>query len=145
MHIPNTLQSDRLIGYALLRITLGINISLHGVSRLLAGISQFANGLVGMFHQTLLPGWLVGIFGYTLPWMETTTGVLVLFGLCTRFGLITGALLIFVLTFGTALRQDWNTAGLQLTYALTFAALLFLRDWNKLSVDGWLERTRKEN
>jgi thiosulfate dehydrogenase (quinone) large subunit len=52
-----------------------------------------------------------------------------------------GGLLIFVLTFGTTLRQNWESAGLQLTYALVFSALLAFRECNALSVDGLLEKS----
>ena len=53
----------------------------------------------------------------------------------TRYALASGALLILALTFGTTLRQDWETAGLQLTYALVFCALLAFRHWDALSID----------
>jgi hypothetical protein len=49
-----------------------------------------------------------------------------------------GLLLIASLTFGAALRQDWDSAGLQLIYALVYAILLASREYNLLSVDGWL-------
>jgi len=40
--------------------------------------------------------------------------------------LVAGSLLILALTFGTTLRQDWSTAGVQLIYAAIYAALLTL-------------------
>ena len=40
--------------------------------------------------------------------------------------LVAGSLLILALTFGTTLRQDWSTAGVQLIYAAIYAALLAL-------------------
>ena len=133
-----------MIGYSLLRATLGLNIFFHGVSRLVAGVGSFAAGLVKMFHATPLPATLVRLFGYTLPWMEATVGLLVLIGLGTRYALAVGALLIFVLTFGTTLRQDWDTAGLQLGYALVFSLLLIWREWNGLSLDALRANTRNE-
>jgi thiosulfate dehydrogenase [quinone] large subunit len=141
VHSKNDFESDRAIGYCLLRATLGINIFLHGVSRMLAGTGNFAANLVGMFHATPLPAVVVRHFGYALPWMEAMVGLLVLLGLWTRYALASGALLIFVLTFGTALRQDWETAGLQLTYALVFGALLVFRHWNTLSFDVLLHKS----
>ena len=143
MHSKNAFESDRVIGYSLLRATLGINIFLHGVSRVLAGTGNFAASLVVMFHATLLPSMLVRAFGYALPWLEATVGLLVLLGLWTRYALAGGALLIFVLTFGSTLRQDWETAGLQLTYALIFSALLAFRQWNTLSCDVLLDKKGK--
>ena len=133
-------ESGRLLGYGLLRVTLGLNNFMHGVSRLLSGAGKFAAGLVGMFHATPLPPELVQIFGYTLPWLEASIGLLILVGLWTRSALAGGALLMLVLTFGTTLRQDWGTAGLQLNYTLIFAALLAFLQYNAWSLDGWRGR-----
>ena len=103
MYSKNAFESDRVIAYSLLRATLGINIFLHGVSRLLAGTSNFAASLVVMFHATVLPSVLVRAFGYALPWAEATVGLLLLLGLWTRYALASGALLIFVLGLGVLL------------------------------------------
>jgi thiosulfate dehydrogenase (quinone) large subunit len=135
--------SDRIVAYGLLRATLGLNIFVHGLSRLLTGAGSFAASLIRMFHATPLPPVFVRTFGYTLPWMEATIGLLVLLGFCTRYALAAGALLIFALTFGTTLRQDWETAGLQLTYALVFSVLLACRNCNTLSLDALVEKSRR--
>ena len=97
-----------------------------------------------MFHATVLPPLLVRMFGYGLPWMEAMVGLLVLVGFWTRYALTGGALLILLLTFGTALRQDWETAGLQLTYALVFGLLLVFRERNRLSLDQLLSQPRTD-
>jgi thiosulfate dehydrogenase [quinone] large subunit len=57
----------------------------------------------------------------------------------TRLALSGGALLMLVLTFGTTLRQDWNTAGLQLIYAVVYAALLACLSANRYSIDRLLQ------
>ena len=66
---------------------------------------------------------------------------------CLAFGhanaFASGALLIFVLTFGSTLRQDWEASGRQLTYALMFSALLAFRQWNTLSCDVLLDKKGK--
>jgi thiosulfate dehydrogenase [quinone] large subunit len=131
---------DLALAYLLLRITIGLNIFMHGVSRLLSGPASFAGVLVPMFQKTPLPGWSVYGFGLVLPWIEATLGLLILLGLRTRFALTAASLLIIVLTFGSTLRQDWEIAGLQLIYASIYAALLAFRDRNLYSVDGWLGR-----
>jgi thiosulfate dehydrogenase [quinone] large subunit len=143
VHSKSTLESDRAIAYGLLRATVGLNIFIHGVSRVMAGTGKFAASLVAMFHNTLLPPLLVSAFGRMLPWMEATVGLLVLLGLWTRFALAGAALLIFVLTFGTTLRQDWETAGLQLTYAYIFCGLLAVREWNTLALDTLLNQSQR--
>ena len=127
---------DFTIAYLLLRATIGLNIFFHGAGRILAGVSSFANSLVGMFQKTFLPAWSVHWFGLALPWVETILGFLVLAGLRTRFALIGGSVLICVLTFGSTLRQDWESAGLQLIYASIYAALLAFRDENVYSLDA---------
>jgi thiosulfate dehydrogenase (quinone) large subunit len=134
-------ETDARLAYVLLRATLGVNILLHGVSRLLAGPGKFVATLVQQFHGTPLPQPLVVAFAYTLPWIEAAIGALVLVGLFTRFALTAGALLILVLTFGATLQQAWDIAGIQLVYALAYAALLAFLSANRYSVDAFLNRS----
>ena len=128
------------LAYLLLRITLGTNIAIHGLSRLLGGTSKFAQTLMPMFDKTFLRGWSVYAFGYALPFVETLLGVLVFLGLQTQLGLVGGSLLILVLTFGSTLRQDWQSAGLQLIYAALYSGLLGLIRYNRYSLDTLLRR-----
>lgn len=139
MKSPNEsedVQIDRRLAYALLRAIIGVNLAVHGISRLLAGPHAFAASLVSMFHTTFLPAWSVMSFGLVLPWVEAAIGLLILFGLATRFALIAASFTILVLTFGATLRQDWESAGLQLIYAAIYAALLAFRRENAYSIDG---------
>jgi thiosulfate dehydrogenase (quinone) large subunit len=126
---------DRSLAYALLRVTLGLNIFMHGASRLLAGVGSFVTGMTKMFQDTLLPTAVVVPFGYALPWLEAGLGILIIIGLRTREVLVSGALLMLALTFGTALRQDWDVAGIQLLYSAVYAALIAGLRYNGLSVD----------
>jgi len=48
-------QQDGAPGYLLLRATIGTNICIHGLTRLLAGLSHLADKLVPAFQHTLLP------------------------------------------------------------------------------------------
>jgi thiosulfate dehydrogenase [quinone] large subunit len=135
--------NDRALAYLLLRVTLGLNILMHGLSRILAGQTAFASGLDKMFLKAPLPAWQVHAFGVALPWIEGILGLLLLLGLGTRLALIGGALLIAVLTFGTALIQNWDAAGLQLIYAAIYAALLAFHHWNRYSIDAAIKRGRE--
>jgi hypothetical protein len=76
--------------------------------------------------------------GCELPWLEALIRALVLIGFVMRYALITGAVLILALTFGSTLRQEWEIAGLQLTYMLGGAILLALRRHNTVSINSWL-------
>jgi thiosulfate dehydrogenase (quinone) large subunit len=128
------------LAFLLLRLTLGLNICMHGVSRIAAGPAAFATSIIPMFQKTPLPAWSVHAFGLALPWAEAILGFLLLLGIWTRLALVTGSLLILALTFGTALRQDWSTAGVQLIYAAVYAALLAFDHWNDYSLDRLLSR-----
>jgi thiosulfate dehydrogenase [quinone] large subunit len=135
-------RSDAVWAYGLLRLTFGINIMLHGVSRLLAPPGAFLAYLTHYFEKTpLMPPAMLPPFAIVLPWAEAIFGALLLFGFATRIGLIGGALTLAALAFGTNLAQDWNIAGLQLIYALIYYFLLLKREeLNALSIDGLLHR-----
>lgn len=133
---------DQRIAYALLRVVAGLNLTMHGVSRMLAGPGTFAGKLVEQFAHAPLPGWSIWSFGMALPAIEALLGLLLLLGLRTRAALIGLSLLMVVLTFGSALVQDWPAAGLQLTYALVFSTLLFLLPYNGWSLDACMGMDR---
>lgn len=132
--------SDERLAYALLRIVAGTNLLMHGVSRWLAGPAVFAAKLMEQFAKTPLPEWSVRSFGLMLPTIEALLGLLMLIGLRTRAALVGASLLMMVLTFGSALMQDWNITGMQLMYALVFSVLLFLRRYNAWALDRRSER-----
>ncbi len=132
---PEILQ-DRRLAYALLRAIIGVNLAVHGISRILAGPHVFADALVLMFQKTFLPVWSVSAFGMALPWVEAALGLMILLGMAMRYALVLASLTILALTFGSALRQDWESAGLQLIYALIYALLLAFRRENAYSLDN---------
>jgi thiosulfate dehydrogenase (quinone) large subunit len=134
---PTQELEDRRIAYALLRAFLGVNIAIHGLSRLWAGPAVFQSKIEAQFAHAPLPHAAVAAFALLLPWAEAILGLLVLVGAATRLALIGGALLMIVLTFGSGLLQDWSAAGIQLTYAIAYALLLFLRTYNGWSIDAW--------
>ena len=126
---------DMSLAYALLRVTLGLNIFMHGISRLLGGVGNFVDSMIKMFQNTVLPAAVVVPFGYALPWLEAAVGVLIIIGFRTRVALVSGALLILALTFGATLRQDWDVAAIQLLYSIVYAILISALRYNRLSVD----------
>ncbi len=135
-------SDDLSIAYALLRITLGVNIAAHGITRIMAGAASFVSTLTNQFAGTPLPHFAVQGFGYVLPWAEAVIGLLMLFGAFTRLSLIAGALVMVALAFGTCLRQDWNVAGLQLIYSTVYFILIAMVRYNGFSVDALFLRNR---
>jgi thiosulfate dehydrogenase [quinone] large subunit len=133
-------HNDERIAYALLRIVAGTNLMMHGVGRMLAGTEKFAASLVGQFAQAPLPTWSIWGFGLMLPTLEGVLGLLLLIGLRTRAALIASSFLILVLTFGSALVQNWSAAGTQLLYALVYSVLIFLHRYDGWAVDRLTKR-----
>jgi thiosulfate dehydrogenase (quinone) large subunit len=100
---------DRRLAYLLLRLTLGINMLLHGAVRLPA-LGAFTAGMVQQFADTPLPAMAVRLFGLVLP-------------------------LITTLVFGTALRSDGEALSIQMLYAIIYYLLLAARTDDYFALD----------
>jgi thiosulfate dehydrogenase [quinone] large subunit len=132
---------DRQLAYAVFRLTLGINILVHGAGRIFGpGAGAFATTTAAEFSKTILPAGLVHAFLFVLPFAELVLGALTTLGLLTRWALALGGLMIATLVFGTAMRSDWNTVGVQMIYAITYYFLLVHRASNRFSLDKLLEK-----
>jgi thiosulfate dehydrogenase (quinone) large subunit len=139
----NSSLVDRKLAYGVFRLTLGINILVHGAGRIFGpGTGIFAAKTASEFADTPLPHGLVHIFLMVLPFAETILGIFITLGLLTRWALTLGALLITALVFGTALRSDWSTVGIQMIYAITYYLLLTNLDDDYFSLDTLLHRRR---
>jgi thiosulfate dehydrogenase [quinone] large subunit len=79
---------------------------------------------------------LLHAFLTVLPFAEFILGGLITLGLFTRWALTLRGLLITALIFGTALRHDWTTMGIQMIYAITYYLLLLNRADKAFSVDA---------
>ena len=107
--------SDAALAYAGLRLTFGVDMFVHGATRIASGPTRFATGLVAQIAPTPLPPTLVRPFGVVLPAVEAVLGVLLVVGLWTRGALVAGGLLMTVLVFGTGLQGRWDTVAMQHT------------------------------
>src|SRR3984957_8428321 len=131
--------SNTAIAYAILRISFGANILLHGLSRLLNGRAAFLAYLTHYFeHSHLISPGMLPAFAAVLPWVETILGLLLVLGLFSRFTLIVGALVMTGLVIGTNLAQDWLVSGLQLPYCFIYYYLLIHLEQNSVSLDSIL-------
>jgi thiosulfate dehydrogenase [quinone] large subunit len=133
-------ELDRALACAVLRFTLGVNILLHGATRLYGGVGVFAAATAAQFSGTPLPEEPVRVFATSLPFLESGIGILILVGLRLRATLVAGGLLLSALVFGTALRGDWPTLGIQMVYALVYFLVLAFRVHDRFSIDGLLRR-----
>ena len=146
LHPESDWRSDGSLAYALMRLTFGVNLFMRGVMRIYMGTGGFAQGMLKQFEGMPMPAAIIQPFALALPWVESAIGLMLILGLQTRVALVAGSLMMTVLTFGTMVRQDFQTAWLQLGYVLMFFVLLALRSWNLISVDRALEapKTRTE-
>lgn len=121
-------NNGRELALLVLRFGMGLNMLLHGLVRL-PKLPAFADKVVADFANTLLPAVFVRPFASLLPVLEFGVGMVILMGgrFLTR-GLLGGGLLIGVLMFGTALREDWATLGSQVVYLVAFAFALSLTE-----------------
>jgi thiosulfate dehydrogenase [quinone] large subunit len=127
-------QNHKALAYGTFRFALGIAELMHGLVRLPVLIG-FAASMSKQFESTILPGWFVFAFGLVLPFIETLIGLALILGVFTQWTLVIGSLLMSLLIFGTCLRSDWATVGLQMIYAVAFFLALFFLEHNHYSLD----------
>jgi thiosulfate dehydrogenase (quinone) large subunit len=138
--LSNMRVSDKALAYGLLRVAFGINFAGHGFVRIYNGVGQFASTTAEHMAKSPLPHGFVMGFGYAIPCIEAVLGIALILGVGTRVALAVGALFMMALTVGVASNQQWDVAGQQLLYSLVFFVLLFLVEWNEMSVDGRFRR-----
>jgi thiosulfate dehydrogenase [quinone] large subunit len=126
---------DRALARALLRLSIGVNLLLHGLVRL-PMLGKFADGMERDFSATILPAALVRTFASSLPFVELAVGILLTIGLWQRATLTAATLLMMALIFGTALQQHWDTVTQQMLYVFLYSALLATRSWDRWSFDA---------
>lgn len=139
--VSNDFDTDRALGVLLLRMILGLNIALHGITRVFIGsLDTFVGNTVKQFEKTILPVWQVQAFATVIPFAEIVIGVMLLLGLKTRWTLIAGMFLMAGLVFGTAMRSDWSLLELQMFYVLLYFALFLCQRWDVYSVKRLMPR-----
>jgi len=129
--------------FALLRITMGVNVLGHGLVRF-SKLNRFRDWMVTTFQDSLIPSFAVTAWGSVLPFLEFGIGLLLILGLFTYRASIAGAIVIIILLFGSCLIENWDWAGMQMIYGLFFYFLIFNVEKNSWSIDN-LIRKKNEN
>lgn len=132
-------MSNGQLAYLLARLTLGINLLLHGVVRI-PKIHAFAQSVAAGFQESILAPEVAQLFAYTIPVIELILGILLIVGFKIRQTLFAASVFIMLLISGSCLKEDWATVGTQMLYALFLFFLLFYLDYNRWSID-----TRSKN
>lgn len=134
----STYRLDYALAFFTLRLALGVNELMHGVTRIFmnGGLTAFLNFTQNQFKDAPLPVWQVRSFATVVPCCELVIGALLILGLWTRWVLAFAALLIVGIIFGTAMRGDWQIVFLQMFYSLLYSLMLMLRRYDVWSVDA---------
>jgi len=72
-------MNHREIAYGLLRITTGLIFLFYGIGKFMGGIGNFVGGMNQQFSGKL-PAVMVMPFAYFIPFAETISGALIVFG-----------------------------------------------------------------
>ena len=139
-HSSKLSSSDIELAHGLARLALGLNILAHGLSRI-GDISGFAATIEKMFAATWLPYASVAVTAYAIPPVELIVGALLVLGLFLRPALVIGTLLLCQLSFGSALTQQWDSAGIQLVYVAIYTVLLATAGFDRYSMDRLLRKS----
>lgn len=114
----------------------------HGLVRL-PKLAEFSTWMVGFMEASWLPASLVRLFGYAVPLIEITTGLLLLVGLYTRQSLYVALLLMAVFIFGNCTIENWEAISVQLMHALYLSVVLYLISYDRFSIDAYLQSKLK--
>jgi thiosulfate dehydrogenase [quinone] large subunit len=132
-------MDQRKTGYVLLRITFGVIFLFYGITKFRAGVGGFVGSMNQQFSGKLSAA-MVMPFAYAIPFAETISGALILFGLFTRAGLTLSGLLLIGLTFGVVMLGQPQLVAHNLQYGLVNFVLLWFLESNGFSVDSLLHK-----
>lgn len=143
---PSALRlRDLQAAFLFFRVTMGINIFLHGFTRIITGVDKFADTVAASFTSTPMPHSLTWAFLVVLPFLEAIIGAAQILGFCTRWAILAGAWLMTLLVLGTALRSDWASLGLQMTYVLCYFVLICTLRYDNFGFDHWFKYPWRSN
>ncbi len=109
--------------YLILRLSLGINIFLHGVVRIHKGVPLFRDIIVKEFAKSPMPVILVSGFATVLPFAEAGIGFMLAAGLFVKTAIVSGSVVMVLLMIGKSIIADWQTVSLQMIYIGFYASL----------------------
>ena len=131
--------ADLRLAHGLARIGLGMDMALHGMTRL-PQLATFVATLEKQFANTFLPQPLVTFAAYAIVFSESAIGVALILGLFVRLALVGNAMLMIILLFGTCLVMNFTVAATQLLYMAYITVLLATVAYDGLSLDRWRSR-----
>ncbi len=138
----NPVSLDRQIGFAILRLMLGINMFTRSLVRL-PELQSFAAGTAEGFEDTLMPQAFAYIYAFIIVGIEGIAGILLMIGWKTRWALTVVGLLLCSLAFGMLLQQNFGTAANIMIYGIAVTLLLFHSEYDGFGVDRGFKINRQ--
>ena len=137
-YIARTGERSRNIerAYAIFRLSLGFDIFMHGLMRIVTGRAAFVLQTEKPFINTIIPMPVVHYFLTVLPYLEFAIGALLIAGLFTMEASIAGGLVMIVLIFGMGARQQWANVGNEMVYAAWYFLLIAFNENNWFCIDN---------
>lgn len=130
---PNE-ETDKQLGFALLRVMLGVNMLGRSLVRL-PDMNGFASGMANNFSETILPEPFVYVYAFMILFIEAIVGIMLIIGWKTRWALVGMGALLISLTFGQILLQSFGTVANILIYAIAVTLLLFYTKYDFYGID----------
>lgn len=131
--------------YLLLRAIMGLNMTIHGATRLFGDYTSFIDKMKTMFEPSFIPSFLVSIGANLISPIEFVFGILLLIGFKTKVSILILNLNMMLLICGVSVLQKWDLAGLQMAYALYLFFIGNYVNLNYFSVDQYLENKRHKD
>lgn len=124
----------------LVRLALGLLFLVAGVDKFLGpGPSGVMTKMAEEFQKTLLPGFLVRMFAYLLPFLEVALGFFLILGLYRRAALLVSGGLLLMLAFGMMLQHQYVTVASNLFYVFLTAWAIERSEFDTVNLDQYLK------
>jgi len=119
----------------LIRLMFGLIFIVYGLEKILAYESSVSN-MAATFSDTWLPLFLVYGFMYILPFIEISLGIAYLIGFKYRVTLLVTGILLTLLTFGLAVRGEFEPVSRNLVYFFILLIGLWHSDETRFCVSA---------
>ena len=117
----------------LIRLMFGLIFLAHGLEKLI-DYKDTVETIAETFDETWLPLVIVRPFLYILPFIEAVIGISYLIGFRYRATLVSTGILLAILTFGLAVRGDFEPVSRNLVYFFILLIGLWQSDENRFCV-----------
>ena len=132
-------------GIACARVVLGLLMGMRGWDKVfnMTPAVHASRFFTGPYADSWIPQWLLWITGLTIPFVELTTGWLLVIGWRTNEALVALGLLLMLVTYGHMLANPmFNDVFIFTRLVLLVIVAVVPRSSDRLSVDYWLKQRR---